>query len=486
MPSLIRLLGDSDKNSSEVRNTFKEPIIIPAHAKVALTGMNAILVDDLATERFVISGTFGQFKIGIAQDTASPPTIQSANIPAATYSTASFVDAVETAANFTGTAANYLSILGLHHEIDLDTASADSLQIRSFQSAPADPTFTTATLWIARSGGAYKPAAATSSNGFTATATAASFTQLLNQERIPLVSSSVEATFVNGNTVALEITATSHTDPDVVIWGIRTNAGGYEYGYMDLGVPLWTPIVVGVSQVLAAANDVVKMYRYADSIVIDIKSSVGAVKAGITYSGILSREELNTSNVLIQWAYKAGTGGQFSSVLHTAIIGTDNPPSALTGLNDTINCYLKFEMVSGAFNSILASYCGFPGERNRIAYKGDPATLTSRAAVSGLPGSPGVLICLEGLGLLKSYDGAATAKSPVNIVYSLNELQDKSQYLQLDVPEPLYLDIGNPRPININELRVRMFEAGGYNQLQFIGNPSFSFIIDYPDQKPSM
>jgi hypothetical protein len=226
------------------------------------------------------------------------------------------------------------------------------------------------------------------------------------------------------------------------------------------------------------------MYRYADSLVIDIKSSVGAVKAAITYTGLLTREEVSTSKNIVVWTVKAATGGQMSNVLITAIDGTS--PPVTYGLNDTVNCKLHFQMASGAFNSILASYAGFPGERNPISYKGDPATLTSRAAVSGLPGSPGVLICLEGLGLLKSYDGAATAKSPVNIVYSLNELQDRSQYLQLDVPEPLYLDIGNPRPINVNELRVRMFEAGGYNQLQFIGNPSFSFIIDYPEQKPSM
>jgi hypothetical protein len=86
------------------------------------------------------------------------------------------------------------------------------------------------------------------------------------------------------------------------------------------------------------------------------------------------------------------------------------------------------------------------------------------------------------MGLLKSFDGAATAKSPANIIYSVNELQNKNQYLQLDVPQPLYLDIGNAAPINVNELRVRLFEAGGYNQLTFIGKPSFSFMIAYPNK----
>jgi hypothetical protein len=201
------------------------------------------------------------------------------------------------------------------------------------------------------------------------------------------------------------------------------------------------------------------------------------LKAQISYNGI-TRTQADTSKDLIIWYAKAATDGQMSNCLMTQIEGA-NPPS-VAGLNATINAALQFINQAGVFNSILAVYAGFTGERNLISYKGDPATLNSRFEVGGLPAYPGVLICLDGMGLLRSYDGAATAKSPANIIYSLSELQSKSQYLQLDIPEPLYLDIGNAKEINVNELRIRLFEAGGYNPLTFIGNPSFSLMVQYP------
>jgi hypothetical protein len=477
MPTLIRLLGDSAKNNTEVRNAFKEPVFIPANARVALTGLNAVLVDDIATEAFVISGQTGEFKIGIASTNATQQPL--AIIPNGDYTAAGFVDAFEIAANYTGLNDNREALLGLHHLADIVDGK---LKIQTYQGQLADAGFNEAGTWF--EGGGLAPAAS-SATGFTATATVSSFTELANLNgRIPLVSSRFAATFVNADTVDMQITAVSYADPEVIYWGIRVLTVGGQRQYQaanrvisELGVrsTVWTNLGAAYAQ----ANDVIELDRFGESVRIKITRSGGAQAYNGPVSGIV-RELTDQSKDTIVWLVKANTGGQMSGCQCTNVDGLD-PLSRL--LNTNVNASLQFITAASAFNTILAMYCGFPSERNPIVYRGDPAVLNSRFTIGGIPGYPGVLVTLDGLGLIKSHDGAATAKSPANIVYSVNELQDKTQYLQLDIPELLYLDVGNPAPINVNELRVRLFESGGYNPLTFIGKPSFSFIIDYPADK---
>jgi hypothetical protein len=475
MPTLIRLLGDSAKNNSEVRNAFKEPVFIPANARVALTGLNAILVDDLANEAFVISGTTGEFKIGIASTNVLQQPL--ATIPNGDYTAAGFVDAFEIAANYTGLNDNREPLLGLHHLADLVDGK---LKIQTYQGQLADAGFTT---WSEGDGLA---PAASSATGFTATATASSFTELANLNgRIPLVSSRFAATWVNPNTVDMEINAVSYADPEVIYWGLRvlTVAGNRQYQAANrvisaLGVR--STVYTNLGSGYALANDVIELDRFGESVRITITRSGGTPQI---FNGPLSgivRELTDQSKDTIVWSVKANTGGQMSGCQCTNVDGLD-PLSRL--LNTNVNASLQFVTAVNAFNTILSMYCGFPSERQPIVYRGDPAILSSRFTIGGIPGYPGILVTLDGLGLMKSHDGAATAKSPANIVYSVNELQDKTQYLQLDIPELLYLDVGNPAPINVNELRVRLFEAGGFNPITFIGKPSFSFIIDYPTNK---
>jgi len=473
MPTLIRLLGDSAKNTTEVVNTFKEPVFIPANARVALTGLNAVMSDDLANETFIISGNVGQFKIGIVSSNA----LAQANAVIDNgddYTAASFVRAFDVAANYTGTAENRTILLGLHHVANLVDGR---LKIQTYEGKLDDAGFND-TIWERYDGLA---AAATTATGFTATATAASYTTLNNiGSLIPMVSSKFNATFVNANTIDMEITAAPFDAGDNPFWGLRvitdTGARRYQYGYKPLvGAFIWENIL----DATAEANDKIQLSRFGAFAIVVITRADNSPVANVPRTGIV-RELTNPSIGSFQWFVKANTNGQMTNCQCTKIDGLS--PS-LSGLNDTVIASLQFKNVANGFNSILALYCGFSGERNAIIYRGDPAIVTGRTNIGGLPGFPGVLVTLDGLGLLKSFDGAATAKSPANIVYSVNELQDKQQYLQLDVPEPLYLDIGNPSPININQLRVRLFESGGYNPLSFIGKPSFSFIIDYPADK---
>ena len=468
MPSYIRLLGDSAKNNQEVRNTFKEPVLIPANAKIALTGVNAVLADDLTNERFVVSGSTGEFNIGLAG------TLAAATIPNGDYSLSTFVNALETAANYSASTANFVALLGLHHKIDMDVQTGSQIQIETFYGPIGPASFNTVNEWYTAP--TTDAPAATGADSFTATATLASETTLLSFDRVPLVSSRFQAKLVNADTINVQIAAVDPFDPvEQVCWGLRVQAVDrqYEYGVRVGNTVTWSP----VGDTKAIANDTVQVSRYANIIKILITRSGGAQAANISYTGV-GRSIVDTANHIIHWAVTAATGGQVSESLCTQVAGVTYPSAGLQ--NVAVNASLNFLTAGGAFNSILALYTGFTGEKNTLVYHGDPATIKSRLAVGGLPSYPGILITIDGMGLLKSYDGAATAKSPSNIIYSVNQLQNRSQYLQLDIPEPLYLSVGNAKEINVNELRVRLFEAAGFNPLTFVGNPSFSFMIEYP------
>lgn len=472
MPTLIRLLGNSAVNNTEVRNTFRQPVLIPAGARIALTGVNAVLADDLAYRKFAISGNSGQFNIGLTVSGG----LAAAVIPDGEYSMASFVDAMEVGANYTGTSANADILLGVHHDINVATnylTVGSRLSIDTYYGPMGPAEFTNWTNFSS-------PAAVISDTSFTATATAASETVLVTTStRVPLVSSKFQATFVNADTVDMQIGVCSWKDYDKVYWGLKVETAGtnrqYKYGRLVNDATVWT----NITGVYAQANDVVTLSRYGDSIRVKIVRSGGTVASDAVYSGV-TRDQVDSSKDLLFWYARASTGGQMSNCQCTQIEGVNPPPTSGYGLNTVVNARLNFFTTTGQFNSILAMYCGFQSQKSNITYSGDPAHLSSWSIITGIPAFPGILVTIDGLGILKSFDGASSSKSPSNIIYSVNEMQEESHFLQLDVPQPLYLDIGNPTEINVNELRVKLYEAAGYNQLSFLGNPSFSFIIAYP------
>jgi hypothetical protein len=101
--------------------------------------------------------------------------------------------------------------------------------------------------------------------------------------------------------------------------------------------------------------------------------------------------------------------------------------------------------------------------------------------MEGIASYPGILVVIDGLGPLQSYDGAGTSKAPDNILYVLNDLAMANNTLRLDIPAPFYLDMNNSSPLNVNELRVRFLPATGQKQnpaLSFSGNPSVTLLID--------
>jgi hypothetical protein len=454
MPKLLRLLGDSNKNSTEIRNTFRQPIIVKPNAKVALIGVNATLIDEVVNEKYIIDDANNQFKIGLSDD------LLTATISSGDYTPQRLLYQTELAANLTG---NDTSGTGLHHQFIYNENTAT---VKTYLSEDTnDPMFSS-----------WKSFA--KSNPYTATDTSVVFTgstQLLDKAAIvPMVHSKFTATLVNAQTYNVQIYAQGgKAYPLGDRYGVAVVGGAYNY-LTNTSTTAFSPAIS------AAANDQVIIELFNKSLKITVKDSTGTVKG--THSSINTIKNIyyNTGQPL-RWAVFGNNGTNIATCSCTRL--TNAPVTEKHALfDDFVQAGLKFQSAANVTNGQLSIYLGHPTAGNTLQeYAGNPAELQPTTQMRGIPEYPGILVTLDGLGPLQSYDGASSSKAPDNILYVLHDLSTVTgNQVELDIPAPFYLDINNANPININELRVRLLPAAGQESnpvLTFTGKPCITLLI---------
>jgi len=473
MTSLLRLIGDSNISNSEVRNTFREPLIIKENSRIALVGMNAMLENDIAPEvDYVIDATNSQFKYGIVNDAGSG--LVYGNIPLGTYSRSQFIRELNIAMNYPVVNPETEPVLqdqdrclGLYNAVSIVNGKIQITTRKALYESPDLSDGITDGLWIVID----EPPSVVGNDSFTATVTADKTTSIVSFGGVPLVSSAISATFVNPETVDMGLFAINITDESEIYWGIHVVSGVYHFKTLTDDVV----VTIGTEPVEATDGDVIEMFQYGGKVVLRIGD-----KPLINLVGVVSRSDINPNDHSIVWQLVAASGGQMSDILLTDLEGV-NPPAVGLGGEEDVIAGIQFRNALGTQTKLLSSYMGFPGDYDVIQYrplvKNSPAILVAVTDPTGIPAISSIIITIEGLGLLKSVDGSNVSKAPSNIVYAVHKLKDIGQFLQIDVPTPIYLGLNNSKPINVNELRVRMLEASGYNPLKFIGKPSFTFVI---------
>lgn len=454
MVKLIRLLGDSDKSNSEIRNTFRQPIMIKPNARVALVGASALLTDDLVNENFVIDDYNKYFNWNIDASLECSLTNGS-------YSAHGLADEFSIAANYAGTATNGV---GVHHA----TAIVDNHFVLTTHRALIEtPDFNT-TDWEILSG---------STTTLTASAITAggSGCYLVNspfsQAAIPMVHNVFSGTLLDCSGKNIEIYGAILGSSKR--WGIQVTAGVYY------------AIVNGASVSLAtnwAVNDVFRMDAYAGSLHITINSSTGTLKKQYDVLNAIPRSSYGSVAGVAhhRWNIVLAANAAITSCVCTTLY---NAPE-LGVVHDIESAVtLTFANPSGRANILLATFLGFGLNGGRpIKYSGNPAKLQARGEMLGAAAYPGICVCIDGLGPLQSYDGAANSYAQDNILHVINDLSVISNnQLQLDIPAPFYLDMNNSKPVSITELRARFLPVTGQKSnpvLEFTGKPSLAILID--------
>jgi hypothetical protein len=464
MVKLIRLLGDSEKSSSEIRNTFRQGgIMLKPYSKVALVGASALLTDTVVNENFVIDAKNSQFKIGKVSVDARQ--ILNAEITTGSYSGHEFISEFEIAANYSGTLA---SGVGLHHKTKILNNRFD---LTTHYDPLADAAFDNVTKWEVVSGN-------TSVKTATAITASGDLVIRIDEEQtacIPMVHSQFKATLLDCSGKDVAIYATNE-NAGTIPWGVEVTSGTY------------FKVIDGTSTSLAtswAANDVVTMDVYAGNLRIKIDASGGSNKiTSLTANAVPRRlygPLTNAQYSHLRWWLELSNGAALTNCECTILFNVDEKNVLL---DSDVHAELQFKDSADKTNTLLATYCGFGlNGGSAIKYYGNPANVQGRDELTGLPSYPGILVTIDGLGgSLQSYDGADSSKAQDNILYVVNDLSViNNNQLQLDIPAPFFLDIGNSVPINITELRARFLPAAGQkvnSSLEFSGKPSLALLID--------
>jgi len=472
MVKLIRLQGDADVNNEEIRNTFKQPIIISPNAKVALMGCSAILNDQIINENFVIGNSNKYFKIGHMLD-KQVKKLYTAEIAAGSYSAGQFVEEFGTAANY---AASDFSASFLQHQTSVVN---NKLLLETHQAFNRVPNFDDSTYWSVWDG----DISASTTRSVTAGASGVSLSMGSKPNTsIPMFHNRFEATLVNCSGGAFfnaaECELTSGT-PFNEFWGVQiTNANLYRVLIPD-------PEGDGAGSFFSlgqnwAANDQLSFSTLGGRLVVRITDASGNLKASYDEQSKIPRVLYQPNAYGLDWNIQLEANGKIDNCLCTYLV--NNPDQGTVGDMPTSGL-LQFVTPTNVHNTLLAVFAGFGMNGSAIIpYKGNPAKLQGRDDLLGLAAYPGILISVDGLGPLDSFDGSKDSRSQSNVVYVINDLSVvTSNQLQLDVPSPFFLSIKNSGTINVNELRARFLPSAGSltnTAIAFSGKPSLTLLID--------
>lgn len=448
MVQLLTLSGDSEVSNTELKATSHQPISIAPYSRVGLAGINVNLADDIANESFRVTSNNNTFTIGSQTSTPTATLITSAG-----YSANQFLNEVQNAANFTGTAD--ASLLGRDYTVAVNSDGKFEL------TASLDPkTSANFNEWSPVSG---TPVLA-GTNNFTADA--AEETIILSNRNAPRVSNTFTAVLNNPATVNIEIVM-AHEGED--IFGIRAEGTVYQY---KTAAGAWTAFPGPVG---AVNNDQIGMSSHGAKVVFTIADSTGTPKVGSPYTFTdQTRALLDNTNPYYQITAAA-----------TAVL-TLGRCTQMGASVPTPDVTTVFTLGSKE----LASYLGFV---NTVAhtFEGDPGVLVSHHKMLGLIKYPGIMVTLNGLGVLKSYNLARTKRSNniANILHTIHDNVDSGAVIAKDINPTYFLDIGNANPMSVNQLQARLYggesdDGTTQNVLNFVGYPSITILIEEPN-KPS-
>jgi hypothetical protein len=456
MSTLLRLLGDSNQSNTEVRNSFKEPVLIKADSQIALTGVSALLKTFDVPANSVMQVGAGGANVG----GGAPYKQVGARITQGSYTSYGFAKEAELAFNYPIVDASSVSVLqsqllGVDEKITIDSGY---LNVETRQTNMANVVLDD---WLSTFDDPFE----ISGNSFTATDVSGDKTVLASPNRIPRLSSKITATFENCSTIEAGLQVVDFGDVSYSYWGVQSGTNWF----LTKGDVL-DPDTID-TDIACSDGDTLTMYQYGGVVTI-----VVGTETFVSPAGWVPRSVFDRNSQTLSYQVFAETDGEVSNIQATEL---DGPDLAANLKNEvSMQAGIQFKNLAGVNQPELADYFGFPREFDPIQYRGNPAILVAGSPMQAIPNWSGIIVCLEGIGLLKSFDGSKDTKSPSNILYVINELKGvNNESLQIDFPSPIYLNLKNGKDVNISDLRIRMLEASGFNPVKFDGKPSFTLVV---------
>jgi hypothetical protein len=449
MSTLLRLKGDSSVNSREIKNSFKQPVIIPANSSVGLKYLDATIAPDSGQDMYFTKATDSAdltVDIGIAGGSTI-------NIP---FDPLQFSTPEALVSYFVGVLNSQTHSLAGDNFIyfDWDIVEGKFLLTMHSSSDSIEYVDFTDTIWTYY--GFQRPAATTSDITFDGNVDC---TVMLSGAYMP-VNGSVE--FISNTRFIYSVQIYSYgVSTPIHNFEIQANSGNYFVNGSNQS---------DVGTVASANNDIISIIYDASQVVVTVKDSTGAVKGTFT------------KNIMLPVGRQAYEIGKLTLRLVTPANVTAGPTVNSAVLSDFAASYIipgsTFNNFPGSFTISFDSEdfsrrLGFRDET--IQSSGDPAQVLSSGIVPRYDDiGSGVILAINNL-VLDTFDGSRTGGQPVNI---LDIFRTSAQYeIYRDVPEITYLKLNNRHDISLNQLSLSFYNDADGVVVPYVGYPTVALVI---------
>lgn len=429
MVKLLRLKGDTTKgeqSKTEIKNTFRQPILVKAYSKIALAGLD-VAFQDAVNQQFVVT----QLGSGVTLS------LNGRQIPiaTATYSQQSLLAEL-------GKQARLLAgQQGSEIDVEIDPVDTRKSRIRHAKFQTANAEFLTD--WEIFG---------------TPTLTATDYTGDATGDDSVLSSFSVPNAGCN---FSAEIGST-----DEIEFGVVDEGADFAFGLAINGAGNYVTKFNGDDSdtgIAAVVSDIAYIRRVGATVTVGVD---------ILGGGDRIPPAVNTLTSAI-WELYMAEGPFWYVATPTGSAGNiDNVGLTVVKTANEIPCDLRLQFT----NQVMGLYFGYPtlGPFEKTADQ--PAVLISPQHMQGERTFRGLMVNIDPF-QLESYDGAADATTRPNCLYVIHDLQSLNNEVNLDVPNLIKLDLRNESDITLNQIRITFRTSLDNTALQFSNNPIVTLLI---------
>jgi len=455
MPKLVRLIGDSTLNNSEIKNNLADNMIVKANSRISCISANATILSEVDQEEYVI--TYSEtYSYGPNAKNVSELTVV---IPANVYSGVNaLLRAMQISANSVGE--DNSAWEGIHNRWYQDNGKC-KLEVYKASFSASD----FETEWEIIDG---EDAITLASNSFTSDGSEE--VQMIADGIVPLSSNKFR-----GNVKAVgpfRLSAMAFGDT-VASWGIslEMESGNLRYSLLYRESDDTEGKITDLTYT-PAIGDQFRIEKYGNTIrlIVYTGNTNPPTLAFPIITQVLTQNVLNDQSMLYTIEIPVASVIDLEKCFYTAIGEID--PSLVSETDHT-------DMLL-TFSSSLRSYLGFTDLI--YAFDGDPASLLASNYPKGLSKYPGIMIAIRGLDL-ESYAGSVGKNSSDKSFLGVTRLKENFTLLDYEPNNPTMLKMKNKFDINFKSLSVSFIQDNTIQRpLEFYGYPVVVLEIHGPDE----
>ena len=455
MPKLVRLIGDSLSNASEIKNTLAENMIVKANSRISCISANANILSEVDQESYIITSeetySYGPNNIDIPAEIVV--------IPIGTYAGVNeLLRAMQIAANAVGT--SNAAWNGIHNRWYQEDGKCE---LEVYQAITSACDFENDWEYLSGSN-------AVTVVGNQITSDGSDYVEMQAESIVPLSSNKFRGNVKVVDDFRLFAMASGNDDAE---WGVSIGlvAGFLRYSLLYRDSNNTEQKIDDITYTPAIGDQfIIEKYGYTVQLTVYTGNTSPPTLAFPIITQVLTQNVLNHQSLTYMIEIPDLSEVSLENCSYTVIDQTD--PSLVSETKHTD--------IGLTFSSTLRSYLGYT-DLNYV-FDGDPAYLSASNYPKGLSKYPGIMISIRGLDL-ESYAGSVGKTSADKSFLGVTRLKDNFTILDYEPNNPTKLKMRNRTDVNLRSLAVSFIQDNdSHKPLVFYGHPVVVLEIHGPDE----